>query len=214
MRFRNRTDAGRHLGERLKPMAAGWPEPLILALPRGGIEVGAEVSRLLDIPLTVFIVRKIGAPGNPEYAIGAVAETETVVRSPWASEYGNYIEQAKHLEMGRITRYKQLYRDGEELPPLDGRTVILVDDGVATGATLKAALQVFRQPEAPRIARLVAAVPVAPMETARTVGKLADEAVFLHTPEVFFAVSQFYDDFRDLPDGRLRELLGLQPDGR
>jgi len=214
MRFRNRTDAGRQLAERLKPVAIDWVEPLILALPRGGIEVGAEVSRLLNIPLTVFIVRKIGAPGNPEYAIGAVAETGTVVRSPCAGDYGDHLEQAKHLELERIVRYKQLYRDGKALPPLEGRTVILVDDGVATGATLKAALQVFHQPDSPRIAKLVAAIPVAPLETAREVGRLAHEAVFLHTPEVFFAVSQFYDDFRDLPDDKLRELLGLSPESR
>ncbi|RLG36688.1 MAG: phosphoribosyltransferase [Thermoproteota archaeon] len=210
MLLANRAAAGRKLAEELQPLVENWPDPIILALPRGGIEVGAEISRSLNIPMTVFIVRKIGAPGNPEYAIGAVAETGTVVVSDATLAEERYLQRTKDAELKRIERYKELYRNGEELPPLDGRTLIFVDDGVATGATLKAALKVFRQPDAPKVARLVVAVAVAPARSAREIAKLADEAVFLHTPALFFAVSQFYEDFDDQPDDVLRRLLGLE----
>jgi len=197
------------LAEKLAPLAGEWPAPLVLALPRGGIEVGAEIARALHLPLAAFIVRKLGAPGNPEYAIGAVAETGTVVISDSALAEEKYLARVKQQELERIAKYRQLYRDGAELPPLDGRTLVFVDDGVATGATLKAALQVFRQPEAPPAAKLVVAIPVAPASTAHEIARLADEAVFLHTPEVFFAVSQFYEEFTDRSDAYLRQLLGL-----
>jgi len=209
MLLANRAEAGRKLAEELQPLVENWPAPIILALPRGGIEVGAEISRSLNIPMTVFIVRKIGAPGNPEYAIGAVAETGTVVVSDATLAEERYLQRTKDAELKRIERYKELYRNGEELPPLEGRTLIFVDDGVATGATLKAALEVFRQPDAPKVARLVVAVAVAPARSAREIAKLADEAVFLHTPALFFAVSQFYEDFDDQPDDVLRRLLVL-----
>ncbi len=210
MHFADRAEAGRRLAEKLKPRAGDWPDPLLLALPRGGIEVGAEIGRALGIPLTVFIVRKLGAPGNPEYAIGAVAETGTVVISDRALANEDYVARVKKQELARIAQYRQLYRDGQELPPLDGRTLIFVDDGVATGATLKAALKVFRQADSPKPAMVVAAIPVAPAQTARELAKLADLAVFLHTPALFFAVSQFYADFDDRSEKHLRELLGLR----
>jgi putative phosphoribosyl transferase len=210
MLLADRAEAGRKLAEELSPLVGDWPDPIILALPRGGIEVGAEISKALAIPLTVFIVRKIGAPGNPEYAIGAVAETGTVVVSDATLAEERYLRRTKDAELKRIERYKKLYRNGEELPPLAGRALIFVDDGVATGATLKAALKVFRQLDAPKPAKLAVAVAVAPAQSAREISKLADEAIFLHTPALFFAVSQFYDDFRDQPDDVLRKLLGLK----
>lgn len=207
MFFRDRADAGKKLAGKLRDAAAGWPDPLVLALPRGGIAVGAEVARALQIPLTVFIVRKLGAPGNPEFAIGAIAEGGAMVLSPGWNADDPHVQESLQCERERITRYAALYRGDAPLPPLSGRALVLVDDGAATGATLKAALKVLRSPDEAPPAKLIVALPVAPPKTARELRKLADEVIVLHAPPDFFAVSQFYGDFADMADDGLRRLV-------
>jgi putative phosphoribosyl transferase len=206
MLFGDRADAGVKLATRLQSDAPSWENPLILALPRGGIVVGAEVARVLQIPMTVFIVRKLGAPGNPEYAIGAIAEGGAMVLSPGWSPDDPHVQETIRRETERITRYASLYRGSASLPPLGGRTLLLIDDGAATGATVKAALMVLRALEVPP-AKLIVALPVAPPMTVQELRRLADEVVVLYAPPDFYAVSQFFSDFADSPDDVLCDLV-------
>jgi putative phosphoribosyl transferase len=208
--FRDRADAGKKLAAALKNAAASWQDPLLLALPRGGIEVGVEVAKLLQLPLTVFIVRKLGAPGNPEYAIGALAETGGMVLSPGWSADDPHVRRTVEHETARIARNIALYRGDAPLPPFAGRTLVLVDDGAATGATLKAALKVLSVPSGNAPAKLVVALPVAPPQTVQELRELADEVYVLYAPDAFYAVSQFYVSFGDKPDEYLRGLLGVR----
>jgi putative phosphoribosyl transferase len=206
MFFRNRADAGVKLAAKLESEAPSWENPLILALPRGGIVVAAEVARALKMPMTVFIVRKLGAPGNPEYAIGAIAEGGAMVLSPGWSPDDPHVRDTISRETERIARYAALYRGSAPLPPLGGRTLLLIDDGAATGATVKAALKVLRALEV-LPAKLIVALPVAPPLTVNELRKLADEVVVLYAPPEFSAVSQFFSDFADSPDDVLRKLV-------
>ena len=207
MFFHDRVDAGQKLAARLQGEAAGWPNPLILALPRGGIAVGAEVARALQIPLTVFIVRKLGAPGNPEFAIGAIAEGGGMVLSPGWRPEDPFVLEAVQRERERISRYVALYRGDAPLPSLEGRALVLVDDGAATGATLKAALKVLRSYDEAPPAKLIVALPVAPPQTVGELRILADEVVVLHSTSDFYAVSQFYRDFADVQDDTLQRKI-------
>jgi putative phosphoribosyl transferase len=152
-------------------------------------------------------VRKLGAPNNPEYAIGAVAEGGGMVLSPGWRPNDPFVLEAVQRERERIARYAGLYRGDAPLPPLEGRTLVLVDDGAATGATMKAALEVLRELVDSAPAKLIAALPVAPPQTAAELRELADEVFLLREPEEFYAVSQFYRSFADLPDDMLRDLL-------
>lgn len=206
MLFRNRADAGVKLAAKLESEAPSWENPLILALPRGGIAVAAEVARALNVPMTVFIVRKLGAPGNPEFAIGAIAEGGAMVLSPGWSADDPHVRDAISREIERIARYAAIYRGGATLPSLAGRTLLLIDDGAATGATVKAALKVLRAMEEPP-AKLIVGLPVAPPMTAKELRTLADEVVVLHAPPEFYAVSQFFCDFADSADAVLRRLV-------
>lgn len=199
MLFENRTDAGRRLGARLAQRPP--PDPTVLAIPRGGVVVGLEVARALDAPLDVALSRKLGAPYNPELAIGAVAEG-----SPPLLDHDlirrldvgpDYIAQAVAEARAEIERRARLYRCGRPAAPVAGRSVILVDDGVATGSTVRVLLESLR---ALRPARLVLAVPVAPRDVWPRLAALADEAVCLHTPADFYAVGQFYQDFDQTTD--------------
>ncbi len=194
------------LAAKLKSEARSWENPLILALPRGGIVVAAEVARALKIPMTVFIVRKLGAPGNPEFAIGAIAEGGGMVLSPGWSADDPHVRDTISRESERIARYAALYRGSAPLPSLGGRTLLLIDDGAATGATVKAALKVLRAIEEPP-AKLIVALPVAPPQTVNELRRLADEVVVLHSPPEFYAVSQFFNDFADSPNDVLRKLV-------
>ncbi len=207
MRFLDRRDAGRRLAEALA-FLRGRKELLILAVPRGGVVVGAEVARALQAPLDVVIARKIGAPGNPELAIGAVAADGTVVldsdlvQSLGVSE--QYIQRATERERAEIARRLRAYRDDRPPPQVAGRTVVLVDDGVATGATTLAAIRSLRK-QAPR--ELILAVPVGPPETITTLSREVDRMVVLSTPEVFWAVGAFYDTFDQTTDQEVIALL-------
>lgn len=206
MIFRNRQDAGRLLANRLTRYRDD-PTGLILALPRGGVPVGAVLSEALRLPLDVFITRKIGAPDNPEYAIGAVAEDGYVYLNPEAqavldaySSSVEFLEEAIRIQKEEIARRQGLYRQGRPLPKLVGRTVLLVDDGVATGATFLASVEALRARE---VKRLVAAVPVGPPETLTLIGAKVDELVVLQKPWLFVAVGNYYMDFRQIEDAEV-----------
>lgn len=206
--FRNRSDAGRQLASRLLELK---PEnPIVLALPRGGVPVGYEIAVALDAPLDVIVVRKLGAPGQPELGIGAVVDgdhhlsvlNEDVVSMLAVSK--EYLNREVALQLQEIRRRQELYRGGH--PPLDvaGRTVIVVDDGIATGGSMRAALRGLRR-RSPR--RLVLAVPVAPPETVESFQAEVDVLICLSSPLFFHAVGQFYDDFRQTTDEEVIRLL-------
>lgn len=201
MHFRDRSEAGRLLAEALKDRVE--PPCVVLALPRGGVMVGLEVARALGCPLDLVMVRKIGAPGQPELALGAVANgehpvlvvNENVRRMTGASEA--YLETEKERELAEIARRRARYLAGRAPAPVAGRTAIVVDDGIATGATMLAALRAVRR-KGPK--KVILAVPVAPPDSLQRLSAEADEIVCLHTPEWFMAVGQFYDDFRQIDD--------------
>ena len=209
-RFRNRTDAGRRLAEKLTAYAHR-PDVLVLALPRGGVPVAFEVARSLDAPLDVFVVRKLGVPGHEELAMGAVATggvrvlNEEIVHGLGIPE--SQIDAVAARELQELMRREGAYRGGQ--PPLrvDDKTVILVDDGLATGATMRAAVRALRQQHPQRI---VVAVPTASPDTCEALRAEADEVVCLTTPEPFLAVGYWYDDFAQTTDAEVGDLLGRQ----
>jgi putative phosphoribosyl transferase len=209
MRFRDRRAAGRALATRLMPYA-DQPDVIVLALPRGGAPVGYEVALALRAPLDVFLVRKLGAPGQEELALGAIASGGVRVLNPDVVEglaiSPQQIDQIAAVEGLELARRTQIYRDDRPAMLVADRTVILVDDGLATGATMRAALIALRQ-EQPR--RLVAAVPVAPPATCWSLSAIADEAICLETPEPFYGVGLWYDDFAPTSDDEVRDLLRL-----
>lgn len=205
MIFKNRSDAGRRLAAELARYA---PEhPLVLALPRGGVPVAYEVALALGAPLDVFIARKLGAPSQPEFAIGAVAEGGVVIVDPTAEEVGvdaRRLAVAVAREEAEIAARVDRFRGGRPLGDVRGRTVIVVDDGIATGATARASLRALRAMEP---ARLVLAAPVVAGETAATLRGLVDDLVCLEAPEDFAAVGYWYEDFEQVPDDEVVELL-------
>lgn len=205
--FANRTEAGRLLAEKLEKYA-NRNDVVVLGLPRGGVPVAFEVAKHLQVPLDVFIVRKLGVPGFEELAAGAIASggvrvlNEDVVRAiPYASEA---IEAVTVKESAELQRREQIYREGRPPPELQDRIVILVDDGLATGATMRAAIKALRQHNT---AKIVMAVPVGPPNTCDELGHEADEAICLSTPAFFQAVGQYYEDFSQTSDSDVRTLL-------
>ena len=207
--FRNREEAGRMLAEKLSHYRND-PTGLILALPRGGAAVGYQLSLALHIPLDVFITRKIGAPGNPEYAIGAVAETGSRYLNQEAiSSFDlsrHELERLIHVQEKEIARRRDLYRQGRPLPQLTGRTVFLVDDGIATGSTFMASALAIRSLQ-PR--SLVGVIPVGPPSTMREVRAHVNELIVLMTPDPFYAVGDFFVDFTQVEDRDVVEYLNL-----
>jgi predicted phosphoribosyltransferase len=206
-RFRNRTDAGRRLAEKLAAYA-DRPDVLVLALPRGGVPAGYEVAWTLGAALDVFIVRKLGVPGREELAMGAVASggvrvlNDEIVRGLGISE--DEIDAAVARELQELGRRGRLYRGDRPPPDVAGRTVILVDDGLATGATMRAAVAALRQQHP---ARIVVAVPTASPDTCESLKAEADDVICAMTPEPFFAVGHWYEDFTQTTDNEVRELL-------
>jgi putative phosphoribosyl transferase len=205
--FSNRAEAGQLLAERLRNYA-GRDDAIVLGLPRGGVPVAFEVARALGLPLDVFIVRKLGVPGFEELAAGAIASggvrvlNEDVLRAlPNAEEV---IEEVTAREAAELERREKSYRDGRPAPELRGRVVILVDDGLATGATMRAAVKALRQRG---VAKIVVAVPVGPPDTCREFEDEADETICASAPEFFQAVGQYYEDFSQTSDEEVRELL-------
>ena len=206
MRFRDRSDAGRQLASRLLPLRG--KDVVVLGLPRGGVAVAAEVARALDAPLDVILVRKLGVPAQPELGMGAIGEGDArvintdVVRYSGASEADiNAVEQRERAELERRTKR---FRGDAPREPLAGRIAVLVDDGIATGSTARAACQVARAQGA---ARVVLAAPVAPPSARSTLAGDADELVCLETPERFLAIGEWYDDFSQTRDEEVVSLL-------
>jgi predicted phosphoribosyltransferase len=205
--FSNRRAAGRALGDELALL--GLNDPVVLALPRGGVPVGYEVAQRLAAPLDVLVVRKVGAPGQPELAVGAVGRGVTVSDDDTLALLGvspEYFAAAAGQERLEVERRERMFREGR--PPLDlhGRTAILVDDGLATGSTMLAAVGVARQLGA---AQVVVAVPVAAREAVARLAARADRVVNLATPEPFAAVGYWYEDFTQTEDAEVRSLLRL-----
>ena len=205
--FTNRAEAGRQLAEKLENYSR-CDGVIVLGLPRGGVPVAYEVAKRLRAPLDVFIVRKLGVPGFEELAAGAIASggvrvlNEDVVRAiPYASEA---IEAVTARETAELQRREQTYRDGRAAPELRDKIAILVDDGLATGATMRAAVKALQQRGT---AKIVVAVPVGPPDTCHEISKEADETICLSTPPFFQAVGQYYDDFSQTSDDDVRELL-------
>lgn len=207
MLFRDRADAGRRLLSRLEAYR-GRPDVLVLGLPRGGIPVAYEVARGLDAPLDLFLVRKLGVPGQEELAMGAIASggvrvvNRDVVEALGIPPY--VLDQVAAEEARELERRERSYRGDRPEPRLAGRTVILVDDGLATGSTMRAAVAALRQ-QGP--ARIVVAVPVAAPSTCEELRREVGEVVCYATPEPFMAVGRFYDDFSQTTDDEVRELL-------
>jgi putative phosphoribosyl transferase len=207
MRFRDRTDAGRILAARLSANA-NRADLVVLALPRGGVPVAAEVARALAAPLDVFVVRKLGVPGHPELAMGATASggirvlnEDLIAALDIARED---VDRAASRESVELQRRDRLYRGQRERPPLRGRTIILVDDGLATGATMEAAVVALR---AEQPARIIVAAPVAARESAERLTRIADEVVCVATPEPFQAVGLWYEYFDQTTDQEVIELV-------
>ena len=205
-RFCNRIEAGQLLAERLRHLAQ--QHPVILGLPRGGVPVAAEIAEALGAPLDVFIVRKLGVPGQEELAMGAIADggyrilnddiIETIGITP------DVIEEATLAQLAELHRRSKLYRAGRSPIPIEDKTVVLVDDGLATGASMRVAV---RAVEGRGVARCVVAVPVGAEETCHRLSEEADEVVCLFTPEPFISVGLWYEDFTQTTDEEVRELL-------
>jgi predicted phosphoribosyltransferase len=207
MQFKDRVDAGRQLAKRLSKYA-GRPDVVVLALPRGGVPVAAEVARELGAPFDIFLVRKLGVPGHPELAMGAIAEGGVEVLSEHLIRDLDIPEAAvQHVavrERVELDRRDTLYRQGRSRPPIKGRSVIVVDDGLATGASMQAAVLALRKLQP---ARVVVAVPVGAAETCDRLRQEADEVVCVATPEPFRAVGLWYQRFDQTTDDEVRQLL-------
>jgi len=207
MIYKDRKDAGIQLASRLTKYK-DREDVLVLALPRGGVVIGYEVAKALNCLLDIIIIRKIGFPGQTELAIGAVSETGAVVlNEDIISTYTvskEYIEEEISRQKKEISRRITLYRSGKGIPPLDGKIIILVDDGVATGATIKAAISTLKKE---KIVRLVAALPVSSKDAEEEIKKTVDEWVCPETPVDFAAVGNYYQDFTQVSDEEVVELL-------
>lgn len=210
--FRNRIEAGRALANRLSHLA-GSPGLLVLGLPRGGVPVAGEVAAVLQAPLDVFVVRKLGVPGHEEFAMGAIASGGTmVIDQETVQNLGispAIIERVAELEQAELERRERAYRSHRPYPDLTGSTIILVDDGVATGSTMLAALRAIR-PHHPR--RLIAAAPVMSDDAYTRLARLADACVTLATPSPFGGVGEWYLDFSQTSDAEVMQVLARHRD--
>lgn len=208
MYFEDRTQAGQKLALELThrfPELQKNPKGIVLALPRGGVPVAFEVAKKLHAPLDLIVTHKLGAPDNPEFAIGAVAEDGSSFIDPAASGYASkdYIKEEIRHQLQEIKKRIKKYRDGRELPNLKGKIVILVDDGIATGNTMRAAIALANNAKA---ARIIVAVPVLPKDTLAPL-KSEAEVIYLETPWPFLAIGRFYRNFEQLTDAEVKSYL-------
>jgi len=206
-RFQDRTEAGRQLAASLGPYA-GRDDVLVLGLPRGGVPVAFEIAMALDAPLDVFIVRKLGLPGHEEFGIGAIASGDVrVVDEAVLRAYDvdpDTLARITARERLELERREHLYRDDRAFPAIEDRVVILVDDGLATGSTMRAAIAALREKHPSKI---VVAVPVGARESCTAMARLVEEVVCLETPDPFYAVGLWYEDFEQTDDAEVHELL-------
>lgn len=206
-RFQDRAEAGAYLGRLLQAHAAD-PTVLVLGLPRGGVPVAAEIAQALDAPLDVFLVRKLGVPGYEELAMGAIASGGVRVLNSDVVRRLNIpvraINSVEREELAELERREKLYRDGRPPLSVQNRKIILVDDGLATGASMRAAVEALRQMKP---ASILVAVPVGSRDTCDQLRSLADEVICGNTPEPFFAVGTWYSNFQQTTDDEVRQLL-------
>ena len=206
-RFKDRAEAGQILAKALHRYA-DRDNILVLALPRGGVPVAFEVARKLNAPLDVLVVRKLGVPGQPELAMGAVASGRILVINPEVVDAlgisGTTIHEVAEVQHREVSRREQLFRGDRPVPDVQSRVVIVVDDGLATGSTMRAAISALHQQEP---ALIVVAVPTAPVKTVRMLLQIADRVVCLTRPDPFEAISRSYDNFEQVNDDEVRRLL-------
>jgi len=207
MRFRDRREAGQLLAQRME-FLRGRKGLLVLGIPRGGVVVAAEIAQALGAPLDVFIARKLGAPHNPELAVGAVtSSTDVVLDQHLIAALGvpqSYLEAEIERQRVEIHRRMEAYRGQRPTPSFKDRRVILTDDGVATGATMRAAIQALKATE---LEELIVALPVGPPDTIQELADMVDRMICLHTPTFFWAVGGFYADFSQTSDEEVIQLL-------
>lgn len=208
-RFLNRREAGIELAAKLDQFA-GRSDVVVLGLARGGVPVGYEIARALGAPLDVFMVRKLGAPGHEEFAIGAIASGDVrVLNRDAIRDLGitaRTVDQITMMETRELQRRETMYRHGNPPVPLRGRTVILVDDGLATGATMQAAIAAVRKQNP---ASIIAAAPVVAPETCETLRRIADGCEYVYAPDPFYGVGLWYSDFSPTSDDEVRSLLEI-----
>jgi len=212
LRFRDRMEAGQLLGRELAARFGVIDDAIVLALPCGGVPVGGEVAKAINAPLDVFIVRKLGVPGHEELAMGAIASGGVRVLNRDVLDYARVTQQQLDAVAAReereLTRREAEYRGNRAPLDVRGRSVIVVDDGLATGSTMRAAVQALRAMEPKRI---IVAVPVGAAQTCEDLREIADEIVCLRTPEPFEAVGLWYDDFTQTTDAEVHALLSQNP---
>lgn len=210
MLYQDRKEAGRKLAQQLKELE-GQENNLVIALPRGGVVLGYEIASALHLPLDIVCPRKVGAPGNPEFAIGAVTETgESILNQTWIKELGIeeiVLKQILEKESAEAKRRLLAYRQNLPARRLIGQRILLVDDGLATGSTMQAAIKSLRKEG---VKEIILAVPVAPIDTFKRLKHEVDSAVCLATPLSFFAVGQFYAHFDQVSDAEVIEILSLK----
>lgn len=206
--FRDRIEAGKLLGNALA-FLKGKKDVIVLAIPRGGVPVGKEVAEMIGAPLDIVITRKVGAPGNPELAVGAVTQDgemildEKLVRMLGVSK--DYLKREAARQVEEIRLRKEKYRGKRPFPKLEGKTVVIVDDGIATGSTIKAAIQTVKKTNP---AVIIVASPVGPPDTVAELSESVDRVVCLSTPEYFEAIGQFYEEFPQVDDVTVKSILG------
>ncbi|HUV72323.1 MAG TPA: phosphoribosyltransferase family protein [Clostridia bacterium] len=208
--FRNRNEAGEKLAAKLKAELSPQEKKnaLVLAIPRGGIIIGDQIRQKLKLSLDCLISKKIPAPGNQELAIGAVGEGGVVVwEEGLVNRLGISLDYKKEIVKEKVAELEKKdkdFRQGKEIPQMEGKSVILADDGVATGATIKVAIKVIRSY---RPQEIIVAVPVIALDSLPAIKEVADKVVYLEAPEMFFSVNQFYEDFQQISDEEAREIL-------
>ena len=201
--FKDRMDAGEKLAQKIKKLDLDKENTIILALPRGGVVVAEKIAKDLDLPLDIIVTRKIGAPLNPEYAVAAVGEN-SIILNPREKIDENYIRKHSEKERLEIKRRLLLFRGKKAYPDLKDKIILLVDDGIATGLTMEAAIKEirFHKPE-----KIIVAVPVAPPDTIDHIENLVEEIIVLSIEPIFFAVGQFYQSFQQIQDNEVKDIL-------